>query len=207
VGLRERKKEQTRRRIAETAHRLFGERGFDGVTVAEVARQAEVAEATLFNYFPTKEDLFYSGLEAFGARLVDAVRDRPAGQPAVVAVRTFVLRTGGQLELIEGGDRAALDRARTTARVISSSPTLQARERQAMAAIAELLAAELGDDPLVARAIANALIGVHAALVGHARQRLLTADRPEAIAADVRAYGGRAFALLENGLKDFARAG
>jgi len=64
-GLRARKKAQTRDLIAETARRLFEERGFDAVTVAEVARKAEVAEKTVFNYFPAKEDLFYSRLEQF----------------------------------------------------------------------------------------------------------------------------------------------
>jgi AcrR family transcriptional regulator len=205
VGLRELKKEQTRRRITETAQQLFGERGFDAVTVAQVARAAEVAEATLFNYFPTKEDLFYSGLEAFGDRLIDAVRQRPAGEPALVSVRSFLLQTGGQLAQIAAGDREALERARTTARVIAASPALRARERQAIAGIAAELAAVLSDDP-VTRAIANALMGVHSALVEYARNRLLANDRPEAIATDVRAYGERAFALLEHGLKDFGRA-
>jgi AcrR family transcriptional regulator len=205
VGLRELKKEQTRRRITETAQQLFGERGFDAVTVAQVARAAEVAEATLFNYFPTKEDLFYSGLEAFGDRLIDAVRQRPAGEPALVTVRSFLLQTGGQLAQIAAGDRDALERARTTARVIAASPALRARERQAIAGIAAELAAVLSDDP-VTRAIANALMGVHSALVEYARNRLLANDRPEAIATDVRAYGERAFALLEDGLKDFGRA-
>jgi AcrR family transcriptional regulator len=206
VGLRDRKKEQTRRRITETAHRLFGERGFDGVTVAEVARAAEVAEATLFNYFPTKEHLFYSGLDAFGARLLDAVRNRPAGESAVGAVRAFVLGDGGQLDRIAAGDRTALDQARTTARVISSSPALRARERQVLAGIADELAAELGDEEgPVAQAVANALMGVHGALVEHARRRLLADDHPEQIAADVRRFGGRAFGLLEHGLADVGR--
>src|SRR4029453_8559307 len=80
MGLRERKKEQTRQLIAQTAWRLFADRGFDGVTVAEVARQAEVAVATVFNYFPTKEDLFYERLEAFEARLMEAVATRAAGE-------------------------------------------------------------------------------------------------------------------------------
>jgi AcrR family transcriptional regulator len=57
-GLRERKKRQTRQLIADTARRLFAERSFEDVTVAEVAGAADVAEATVFNYFPTKEDLF-----------------------------------------------------------------------------------------------------------------------------------------------------
>jgi len=207
VGLRERKKEQTRQRIARAAHRLFGERGFDGVTVAEVARAAEVAEATLFNYFPTKEDLFYSGLEAFGDELVDRVRSRPAGEPALSAFRSFVLGASGQLERIAGGDRSALDHARTTARIISSSPALRARERHVLAGIAGELAAALGPsgDP-VAQAMAGALVGVHSALVDYARRRLLADDRPEEIEADLRAYGERAFTLLEHGLSAFAPA-
>jgi AcrR family transcriptional regulator len=207
VGLRERKKEQTRQRIADAAHRLFGERGFDGVTVAEVARAAEVAEATLFNYFPSKEDLFYSGLEAFGGRLIAAVRDRPAGVPVLHAFREVVLGGAGQLQLIAAGDREALEHARTTARVISASPALLARERQALTAIAGELAAVLGrpGDP-VAQAIANALIGVHSALIEYARRRLLADDRPAAIQADLHAAGERAFALLERGLAGFTPA-
>jgi AcrR family transcriptional regulator len=207
VGLRERKKEQTRQRIADAAHRLFGERGFDGVTVAEVARAAEVAEATLFNYFPTKEDLFYSGLEAFGDRLIAAVRDRPAGAAVLPAFRDVVLGSGGQLERIAAGDRAALEHARTTARVISASPALRARERQALAAIAGELAAVLGPpgDP-VAQAIANALMGVHGALIEYARRRLLADDRPAAIAADLQAAGERAFDHLDRGLAGFGPA-
>lgn len=60
-GLRERKKRQTRELIAAVAHRLFGERGFDAVTVAEVARAADVSEGTVYNHFPTKEDSSTAG--------------------------------------------------------------------------------------------------------------------------------------------------
>ena len=80
MGLRELKKEQTRQLIAGTAWRLFADRGFDKVTVAEIAREAQVAEATVFNYFH-KEDLFYSRFENLSARLADAVRDRDPGDP------------------------------------------------------------------------------------------------------------------------------
>lgn len=59
----------------------------------------------------------------------------------------------------------------------------------------------------VARAVANALMGVHIALIDYARQRLLSDERPTAVAAAVRAHGERAFGLLEHGLRDVARGG
>src|SRR3954454_9227982 len=96
-GLRERKKQQTRRHLADTARRLFAERGFDAVTVADVARAAEVSEATVFNYFRTKEDLFYSGLEAFEDLLLGSVRDRPVGESVLGAFAGFVLEPRGLL--------------------------------------------------------------------------------------------------------------
>ena len=141
MGLRELKKRQTRELIADTAWRLFADRGFDRVTVAEVAREAQVAEATVFNYFPTKEDLFFFRLEAFGADLVDAVAGRAAGEPAVAAFRRQLLGAGGLLAQVETGDDQALERLRTVNRVIAASPALQARERQAFA----LLEHGLGD--------------------------------------------------------------
>ena len=67
TGLRERKKQQTRQLLAETARRLFAERGFENVSIVEIARAADVSEATVFNYFPTKEDLVCAA-RARGAR-------------------------------------------------------------------------------------------------------------------------------------------
>ena len=69
LGLRQRKKQQTRQAIYEAARRLFAARGFDRITVAEVAREANVSEVTVFNYFPTKEDLFYAGMHFFEEEL------------------------------------------------------------------------------------------------------------------------------------------
>src|SRR4029077_14598748 len=110
MGLRELKKEQTRQLIADTAWRLFADRGFDKVTVAEIAREAQVAEATVFNYFPSKEDLFYSRFEAFSARLADAVRAREPAQSALAAFRLALLEEGGLLAQAEAGDKQALAR-------------------------------------------------------------------------------------------------
>jgi AcrR family transcriptional regulator len=210
MGLRERKKEQTRQLIAETAWRLFADRGFDRVTVAEVARQAEVAVATVFNYFPTKEDLFFFRLEAFGAELVDAITDRTVGEPALVAFQRHLLGSGGLLTQVEAGDRQALERLRTVNRVIAASPALQAREQQALARTADGLAAQLAADTgaapgdLRATVAANALVGVQRALVDYTRRRVLADEEPARLAADVRRLGRQAFALLEHGLGDYA---
>src|SRR6266566_7607699 len=130
MGLRERKKEQTRQLIAETAWRLFADRGFEQVTVAEVARQAQVAVATVFNYFPTKEDLFYFRLEAFGARLVEAIGRRPPGEPVLVAFRRLLLEPGGLLAQLDAGEPKALERLRTVHGMIAASPALLAREQR-----------------------------------------------------------------------------
>jgi AcrR family transcriptional regulator len=210
MGLRERKKAQTRQLIADTAWRLFADRGFERVTVAEVAREAQVAVATVFNYFPTKEDLFFFRLEAFGADLVGAVAGRAAGEPALAAFRRQLLDTGGLLAQVEAGDDQALERLRTMNRVIAASPALQAREQQAFAhtaaALADRLAADTGTAPgdLEAQVAANALVGVQRALVGYTRRRVLAEEQPAGLAADVRALAERAFALLEDGLGGYA---
>src|SRR6266536_6662243 len=91
VGLRERKKQQTRELIAQTARRLFAERGFERVTVAEVARAADVSEQTVFNHFPTKEDLVYWRLGSFEEEMLATIRERPAGEPVLAAFRRFLL--------------------------------------------------------------------------------------------------------------------
>src|SRR5215218_9508829 len=109
-GLRERKKLQTRQLIAEAARRLFAERGFDRVTVTEVAREADVSEKTVFNYFPTKEDLFYSRLEAFEDDLLAAIRDRAPGASIVEGFAAFMREPRGVLAI--GDEPDALDQLR-----------------------------------------------------------------------------------------------
>lgn len=211
MGLREEKKDQTRRLIADTAWRLFADRGFDSVSVAEVAREARVSEATAFNYFRTKEDMFFFRLEATGSRLIDAVSARPAGEPVLTAVRRHMLLVSGQLAQAAAGDGVALARLRTVNRVIAASPALLARERQVMArtsgALADLIIAEAehAGDPVGAHVVANALVGVQGALIDHVRQLVLAGTDPVEIEADLRQATTRAFALLEHGLGDYAR--
>jgi AcrR family transcriptional regulator len=200
-GLRERKKERTRLAIAEAAQRLFRERGFDAVTVAEVAREADVSEGTVFNYFPTKEELFYGQMESFEAALVDAVRERATGESVPEAFRRFVLEQSRGL-----AERADLIEA--AMRVINASPALQAREREIVAqytgALAELIADETGTGGIEAAVVANALMGAQRALVEHVRASVLAGLRGAELVRDTRAQGKRAFDRLEQGLAGYA---
>src|ERR1700719_3040261 len=124
LGLRERKKRRTRQLIFDAAQRMFAERGFDAVTVAKIARAADVSEVTVFNYFPTKEDLFYGGMQFFEEQLIDAVRGRKKGVSAVAAFRDRLLQGADRL-----ASRDAIAAIRGGAQAILKSPALLARER------------------------------------------------------------------------------
>jgi AcrR family transcriptional regulator len=209
TGLRERKKQRTRELLQETARKLFTERGFEQVSVAEVAQAAEVSEATVFNYFPTKEDLVYGRFETFEEELLAAIRDRRPGQSVLDAFGDFILAPRGFLA--EPDDERAGELVAVT-RMIASSPALQAREQQVLArytlALAELIAAETSATPTDLRpsVAANALIGVHRALISYVRQRVTSGTRDRRrLARDVRARGEAALALLADGLGGYAR--
>jgi AcrR family transcriptional regulator len=203
-GLRQRKKQKTRALIAEAAHRLFTEHGFDAVTVAEVARAADVSPGTVFNYFPTKEDLFYSGLEAFEADLIDAVRQRHHGESVLDAFRQFVLDRSGRLAS-EGVAELVIQ----AGRLIGASRALQGREREVVAqytdALADLIAEETrSGDNVEPWAVANALMGVQRALVAYVRAQVLQGRHGQELAADAHTLASQAFARLEAGLADYA---
>ena len=206
-GLRERKKERTREQIAETARRLFVERGFERVTIAEIAREAEVSQQTVFNYFPTKEDLVYYRLEAFEAELLDAVRSRSPGEPALAAFARFVRAPRG---LLARQDADARERLAAVSRMISESPALLAREQQIFAGYTASLAALLAEEhgaaatDVEAWVAASAMMSVHRSLVAHARRRVNDGVRHPRLAREVDAEADRALALLERGLGGYA---
>jgi AcrR family transcriptional regulator len=206
----ERKKQRTRQLIADTARRLFAERGFEQVTVAEIARAAEVAPATVFNYFPAKEDLFYSRLEAFEEQLLTAIRERRPDQSVLAAFAGFLLDQRGVLAMDSpGGDEQATRQIRTITRIITDSPALLARERQVFDDYARALAALIADDTgaepgdVVCQVIANTLLGLHRALIDHVRAQALAGASAARIREDVRTQAERAIAQLERGLDDF----
>jgi AcrR family transcriptional regulator len=204
-GLRERHKQHTRQLIFEAASRLFAARGFDTVTVAEVARAADVSEMTVYNHFPTKEDLFFGKMEFFEQRLLDAVRERAAGASALEAFRRPVLDGCNNLAAEETTERIA-----KAAALIGGSPALQVREREIIARftdrLAELLAAETGAHPddVEPQAAAAALMGVHQALVRHVRASILAGRQGRPLASSARSQTRRAFARLGSGLGDYA---
>jgi len=206
LGLRERKKRKTRELIAETARQLFAERGFEQVTVTEIAREAEVSPATVFNYFPTKEDLFYSRLEAFEDELLTAIRERAAGQSVLDAFAGFLLGQGGVLTM---DAPEADEQLRTITRIITESPALLARERQVFDRYAQTLAALLAEetgakpDDSVPRVVANALLGLHRALIDQVRREALAGTPVAEIRDGVRAGAERAIAQLTQGLAGY----
>jgi AcrR family transcriptional regulator len=203
LGLRERKKQRTSRQIAETARRLFAERGFEHVTVAEIAGAAEVSEGTVFNYFPSKEDLVYERMEVFEEELLSAIRDRPAGESLVAAFRRFILTPRG---FIASTDPSAAEQLRAITQVIAQSPALLAREQQILdrytRALASVIAreSERAQNDIEPQVIANALLGVHRALLDYVRREIAAGTPSKRIAAGVKRHGERALALLEHGL-------
>jgi AcrR family transcriptional regulator len=201
TGLRERKKQQTRELIAETARRLFGERGFEAVTVAEIAREAEVSAQTVFNYFPTKEDLVYWRLESFEDELLGTIRERAPGESVLAAFGRFVRAPRGMLATYDPETR---ERLAALTRMIVSSPALLAREQQIFEGYTRDLAALLGGD-VEARVAAGAMIGLHRALVDFSRERVLAGAREE-LADELREQADAALALLERGLGDYGSA-
>src|SRR4051794_8579958 len=160
-GLRERKKRAAREAIAATARRLFAERGFDAVTVAEIAAVADVSEKTVFNHFPTKEDLAFAGREEGIAQFVTAIAERPPGSSVLDVFRAM---THTVLDVFVAGGHADL---LAVAKIIRGSRVLQERltvrweagAAAITAAIAETSGAD--DDDLVPAIVARTLRFTH----------------------------------------------
>ena len=126
-GLRERKKEQTRAAIQRAALRLIAEHGYAATTCEQIAAAAEVSPATLFRYFPTKEDIVLQ--DGYDPVIAAAVVARPSGEPPVVAVRRGFAEA---LAEVYGGDVEAI-RQRTA--LILSVPALRSRAREQNASL------------------------------------------------------------------------
>lgn len=138
TGRRERKKAATRQKIAETALRLFLERGYDAVGIRDVAAEADVAVTTLFSHFASKEALVFEQDEDFEQRLTQAVTGRAPHEPLIPALRREILA------LVR---HCTADGAAPVRRMIEGSATLRKYEDSLRLRHAESLATAIAADP------------------------------------------------------------
>ncbi|QLY30633.1 TetR/AcrR family transcriptional regulator [Nocardia huaxiensis] len=204
LGLRARKKLQTRQNISDTATRLFLERGFDNVTIAEIAAAADVAKMTVTNYFPRKEDLALDQSEAFVESTAQTVRERQPGESALAALRRGYLAWLAERNPIQGFAGPAFGR------LMLDSPALAARVREFHEEREHRLAEVLAEETQAAAGdftprIAAALLGsVHRALFEETLRRTVAGEDNDAIAAIVTEYAQAAFDTLEPALGGYA---
>ncbi|HEV8623855.1 MAG TPA: TetR family transcriptional regulator [Acidimicrobiia bacterium] len=145
LGLRERRKRLTAAELEAAAYRLFGERGFDAVTVDDIAAEADVSRRTFFRYFASKEDVLLADHFVQLARLREAMAGRPADEPIITALRNALLSLTSDFE-------ERKDLVVTRARLMRDTPSLQARslvhQKLWEDAMQEMVAARLGVDPV-----------------------------------------------------------
>jgi AcrR family transcriptional regulator len=152
---RERKKQRTREHIVERAMALFDDRGFEHVTIAEIAAAADIAPRTFFSYFPSKEDVVFHDFDLILDALTQRIEGRPEGEATMDALRAFIVELLGQIDHDDPEQQCRR-------RVIRASPALQQYDRELMVriehAIADGLAQDLGVPPesLRARVVAAA---------------------------------------------------
>ncbi|MEU9170907.1 TetR family transcriptional regulator [Streptomyces sp. NPDC048420] len=195
MGLRERKKRQTYESVSEIAIRLFLEKGFDAVSVAEVAAAAEISKPTLFRYFPAKEDLVLHRIadhEDEAARVVAGSGERP-----VAALRRHFLEGLEREDPVTGLN----DHPQVLAfhRLLYGTPALVARAHGHLERQEAALAEALGGD-LDARLAAGQIIAVRRILAMENWRRVSAGERIEELRADAVAAAERGFGMLADGL-------
>ncbi|WPO72788.1 MULTISPECIES: TetR/AcrR family transcriptional regulator [unclassified Streptomyces] len=204
LGLRARKKRQTAARIWSVAVDLCSERGFDHVSVAEIAEAADVSKMTVFNYFGTKEGVLVGPMEEHAGDPARAVRERRPGESAVAAMRRQFLAQVAERDPSIGlsGDPRTLK----VRQLINETPTLAHRmvifHMRSVQLLADALAEETGDT-LLARVAAAQLTGARNALIMENHRRTIVGEPLDDIAKDCAASAERAFDLVEKGLQGY----
>jgi AcrR family transcriptional regulator len=202
TGLRERRKQEARQAISGAAMALFAARGFDEVTISQVADAAGVSKMTVTNYFPRKEDLVFDRAEAIIASLADAAAARPPGESLLAALRR------DYAERIAAGDVTLGPPTPAFARMVRSSHVLTSRFREiadlAEQALGDAIAAETGTDDPQQRIVAAQLASVHRVLFAEGARRILAGQPREEICQVLAAAARRAFDLLEPSLGGYA---
>jgi AcrR family transcriptional regulator len=185
VGLRERKKARTRQAIADAAARLFAERGYEQVAVSDVAREAEVSEQTVYNYFQTKDQLVIDRDQLVEDELSRLIRERAPGTTPAAAIRDFVL------DSVEGIRRSPAGQWRGELGFLAAiSPTvhrlaLEMSDRQA-SALASAIAETEAVAPEIAKLRGIALAGVFQIIITEAGRRTREGQSQNQIADELR---------------------
>ncbi|MFI5587988.1 TetR/AcrR family transcriptional regulator [Amycolatopsis sp. NPDC051758] len=190
---------QTRAKISQVATRLFLERGFDEVTVAEVAREAGVSSVTVFKHFPRKEDLLLDRQVDAADVLRAAVRNRAPGVDVVASLREATLRLLDERHGLSGVADGAIPFFRT----VAASPALIARVREIGSDLQRLLTDELARDPAFDRdgpLLAAFFIAGYATVLVQTANWLIERGDPDEVAADHRERLESLFNALRNGV-------
>ncbi|WP_399886362.1 TetR family transcriptional regulator [Streptomyces sp. BBFR51] len=196
-GLRERKKQRMFQTLSDVAIELFLEKGFDAVSVAEVAAAAEVSKPTLFRYFPAKEDLVLHRIADHEDEAARVAREGPA---PIEALRRHFLAGLERGDPVTGlnGHPAVL----AFHRLLYGTPALVARMHTQLERSEAALAQALGGD-LEARLAAGQIIAVQRILALENWRRVAAGERVEDVRQDAVAAAERAFAGLATGLPSF----
>ena len=198
TGLRERRKQEARQAISGVAMAMFEARGFDEVTISQVAEAAGVSKMTVTNYFPRKEDLVFDRAEVIIRSLADAVAARAPGESLLAAVRR------DYAERIAAGDVTLGVPTPAFARMVGGSHALTGRRREIAdlteQALGDAIAAEAGADDPQQRIVAAQLASVHRVLFAEGTRRVLAGQPRDEICQVLAAAAGRALDLLEPSL-------
>ena len=201
TGLRERHKQATRQAISDVATGMFADRGFDEVTIAQVAAAAGVAKMTVTNYFPRKEDLVFDRADAIVRSLADVIAAREPGESMLAAIRRDFAERVARADVTLGLSSPAF------ARMIENSPALTSRGLEMIyqreQALGDAIAAETGVDGPQVRLVAALLASVHRVLYEEGSRRSLAGEPRPGICAALAAEATRAFDLLEPSLGDY----
>ena len=210
---RAQKKAQTRDLVRTTAHRLFASHGFDAVTIADVARESDVAVQTVFNHFASKEDLFFAGRVPWVEGVAEAVRDRAPGVGPLAALRTYLLGfMATQLSSLGCADercyRATVE-ASETLRTFERKLVFEAEYRLADVLMAAWQGPEEGGeraplDPTISAPLTAAIwLAAARVLIRENRLRVDQGLAAGTVAATVQELGTRLFSYMEAGSGTF----
>lgn len=204
-GLRERKKQQMYRRLSDTAIGLFLEKGYERVTVADIAAAVDISKPTLFRYFPAKEDLVLHRLADHEGEAGRVVAQRAAGCSPLEALRCHFLDGLARRDPVTGlnDDPEVL----SFHRLLYGTPSLVARLHTYMerdeAALAHALSSETGGG-VQARLAAGQIVAVQR-ILAQENWRQITADRSvDALHPEAVAVAQAAFTQLKAGLPQLA---